>query len=137
MAGALGLCFRGRGLSEGDLAQMSHEIDIYKTFRATLSVASAALLTAQAAIEGGPDWDALQETASGGAQHLVWAFQSNDGVDTITVRPTGLVGEDTYEVRSVDLGLIGEATGADLMAKGIEVIASPNTAAHILILTPK
>src|SRR5207247_276328 len=137
MAGALGLCFRGRDLSEGDLAQMSHEIAIYKTFRATLSAASGVLLTAQAAIEGGPDWDVLQETASGGVQHLVWAFQSNEGVESITVRPTGLVGADTYEVRSVDLGLIGEATGAELVAHGIEVIASPNTAAHILILTPK
>ena len=28
--------------------------------------------------------------------------------------------------------LLGEATGADLMAQGVELRASPNTAAHML-----
>src|SRR2546421_9911707 len=61
MEGALGLCFRGDDLGEGDRMQMAHEIDIYKTMRATLSVAAGALLTKQAAASGGPAWDVLQE----------------------------------------------------------------------------
>jgi len=49
--------------------------------------------------------------------------------------PSGLMPEATYDVSSVDTGVLGTATGADLMANGIEVVQSPNSAAHILIVT--
>jgi len=137
MEGALGLCFRAGGFSEGDLAQMAQQIEVYKALRATLSVSAGALLTRQAAETDGPDWDVLQEATADGTRLLVSAFQSNSGVEKITVRPTGLNAATTYEVRSVDLGLLGTATGADLMANGIELIGSPVTAAHILVLSAK
>ena len=53
------------------------------------------------------------------------------------MKPTGLRADATYRVTSVDLGLLGEATGADLMAQGIDVLGSPNSAAHILTLVVK
>ena len=53
------------------------------------------------------------------------------------MRPTGLAAAMTYEVRSVDTGLLGTATGSDLMAYGIDVAQSPNSAAHILLLKAK
>jgi alpha-galactosidase len=134
MAGALGLCFRSDGFTEGDLAGIAHEIDIYKAMRDTLSAAAAALLTGQAAADDGPQWDVLQEIASNSGQSLVWAYQSDDGATTINVKPTGLLGTATYEVQSVDTGLLGTATGADIMANGIDLIQSPNTAAHVLLL---
>ena len=137
MTGALGLCFRGDQLSEGDAAAMSHEIDIYKTMRDTLSSASGTLLSSQAAVADGPAWDVLQESKSDGQQLLVCAFQTDGGVQTINVRPTGLAAATTYEVRSVDTGLLGTATGSDLMAYGIDVAQSPNSAAHILVLKAK
>ena len=43
----------------------------------------------------------------------------------------------TYLVQSVDTGVLGTRIGADLMADGIDVCQSPNTAAHILILTAR
>ncbi len=137
MAGALGLCFRSADLSESDVAEMSHEIDIYKSTRDTLSAAAGALLTPQAAVENGPAWDVLQAADAGGKQLLVYAFQSPDGAETFTVKPTGLVAATTYEVRSVDGGLLGTAKGSDLMAGGINLVQSPNTAAHILFVTAK
>src|SRR6266851_1392240 len=136
MTGALGLCFRGDELSEADAAQMSRQIDIYKMMRDTLSSAAGTLLTAQAAAEDGPAWDVLQEAGSDGQQVLVCAFQTG-GVQKINVKPTGLASETTYEVRSVDTGLLGTATGSDLMARGIDLVQSPNTAAHILFLKAK
>jgi hypothetical protein len=46
----------------------------------------------------------------------------------------GLRRQSTYQVRSVDTGLLGTATGAELMTDGITIIESPNSAAHILII---
>ena len=137
MAAALGLCFRADEMTEADAASLAHEIDIYKSLRQTISVAAAWLLTEQAAVENGPAWDVLQETASDGRQALLCAFQSDQSVDRITIRPTGLDPAVTYQVQSVDTGRLGSATGAVLMTDGIEVRQSPNTAAHILIITAK
>jgi alpha-galactosidase len=133
MAAALGLCFRTDTLSEGDAANIAREIDIYKATRETLSAASAALLTQQAAVAGGPPWDVLQETTSA-SDALIFAYQVDEGVSRVTVRPTGLVADTTYDVQSVDTGVLGSAKGADLMANGIEILQSPNSAAHILII---
>jgi alpha-galactosidase len=134
MAGALGLCFRGDGFTEGEQADISHEIDIYKAIRGTLSTAAAALLTAQAAVDDPPAWDVLQVTTSGNDQFLIGAFQSDDSVVAFNVRPSSLRPDATYEVRSVDAGLLGTATGAELMANGIDVVESPRSAAHFLVI---
>jgi alpha-galactosidase len=134
MAGALGLCFRGDELEDADLSGIAHEIDIYKAMRDTQRAAAAALLTGQAQPTDGPAWDVLQESASGSAQSLLCAYQSDAGTDTITVTPTGLIPDATYEVESVDTGTLGTASGAALMTGGIRLVQSPASAAHILLL---
>jgi alpha-galactosidase len=135
MAGVLGLCFRGDGFSEADLAGIAREIEIYKSVRDTQPAASGSLLTAQAAIADSPEWDALQTTS--GADAVLYAVQSPDGSDRTVVKPIGLQPGVTYRVVSVDTGLLGQATGADLMAQGVELLASPNTAAHMLTFVPQ
>jgi hypothetical protein len=128
------LCVRSEGFSDDDLAAIAREIDIYNGLRDTLSVAAAALLTDQAAASGGPEWDVLQETASDNAQSLVCAYQSDEGATKITVKPTALIPDANYRVESVDTGMLGVATGADIMANGIDLVGSPASAAHILLL---
>jgi alpha-galactosidase len=135
MAGALGLCFRADGFSEGDESDITREIAIYKAIRGTVSVAAGSLLTRQTASDDPPPWDVLQETAAGYQQFLIAAFQSDEGVQTFNVRPSTLQPDVTYQVQSVDTGILGTATGAELMANGIDVIESPRSAAHILIIT--
>jgi alpha-galactosidase len=135
MAGALGLCFRGDGFSEGEESSMAHEIAIYKAIRGTLSGAAAALLTPQTAAGDPPAWDVLQESASGFDQFVIGAFQSDEGTRTFNLKPSGLQPEATYQVQSVDTGVLGAATGQELMEGGIDVVQSPNSAAHILIIT--
>ena len=103
--------------------------------RGTLSVAAASLLTKQAAPEDGPSWDVLQESTAAHDQVVVSAVQSDAGVETINVKPTGLQPAITYQVQSVDAGVLGTATGAALMTDGIDVVQSPASAAHILIIT--
>lgn len=135
MASALGLCFRGSDLDDADMSGLAREIAIYKSYRDALSGAAGALLTKQAETDSPPGWDVLQETSADGARFLVHAFQTDETVETFTVKPTGLDPETLYEVRSVDAGVLGTATGADLMAKGLELVASGNSAAHLLIVT--
>jgi alpha-galactosidase len=137
MLAALGLCFRSEDLSESDLVAIGREIRIYKSVRGTLGPAAAELLTTQASVEQGPSWDVLQETSNNYQDVLLSAFQSDDGVGQITIRPTGLSTATTYEVRSADSGVLGTATGSELMTDGIEVRQSRTSAAHLLIITAK
>jgi len=97
-------------------------------------VAAGALLTSQAAIDDGPVWDVLQATAPEGEAIVVFAYQSDDGTETLNVKPITLQPDATYVVESVDTGALGTAVGADLMANGIEIVKSSNTAAHMLTL---
>ena len=134
MVATLGLCFKTSDFTEGESASIAHEIAIYKTMRETLAVAAGALLTPQAQPEDGPAWDVLQESASGSQQTLISAFQTDQGVQKVNVKPTALDAQTMYVVQSVDTGVLGTASGADLMANGVDLLQSPNTAAHILII---
>jgi alpha-galactosidase len=137
MGGALGLCFRSDSFTDAESAGMTHEIEIYKAMRPTISVAAGSLLGRQAAPEGGPSWDVLQLSTAAHDQVVVDATQSDDGVEQVNVKPIGLLPDITYDVQSVDTGLLGTATGAALMTDGIDIIQSPNSAAHILIVTAR
>jgi alpha-galactosidase len=137
MEGALGLCFLGAELSDDDAAAMSREIAIYKSMRSMVTAGAGALLTAQASAEDGPPWDVLQQTAADAQQFVLSAVQSDDGVQSFTLKPTGLDPAALYQVLSVDVGVIGTATGADLMANGIDLRQSPTSAAHVLIVTAR
>jgi alpha-galactosidase len=134
MAGVLGLCFRSAEFVDADAAGISHEIDIYKSLRDIIGNASAALLTTQADTANGPAWDVLQASSVGGVGAVISAYQTDDSVDRVNVKPVGLEPGTTYTVQSVDTGLLGEATGSDLMSTGIDIVQSPNSAAHILTL---
>ena len=137
MGGALGLCFRGDSFTDAENAVMAHEIAIYKATRGTVSQAAASLLTKQATPDDGPSWDVLQESSIGHDLIVVSAVQSDTGVQKINVKPSDLVATTTYQVQSVDTGILGTATGASLMTDGIDIVQSPITAAHILIITAR
>lgn len=137
MGGALGLSFRSNAFADGEKADIASEIAIYKAMRDTVSVSSAALLTRQATAHDGPAWDVLQESTATSDQVVVSAFQSDRGVRTFNAKPTALQAQTTYQVTSVDSGVLGTATGAELMTGGIDLLQSPNTAAHILIITAR
>ena len=134
MIGVLGLCFLSDDLSPGDRDAIRREIATYKTMRGTLKDASAMLLTGQAAPGAGPAWDVLEEITSEAGSVMITAVQTDPAILRLTVLPQGLQPDAQYEVRSVDRGVLGTATGASLMTDGIEIMASPESAAHMLIL---
>jgi alpha-galactosidase len=132
--GVLGLCFRTRQFSDDDRSQMTREIDIHKTTRDALGAASGALLTPQAAEEGGPPWDVLQSASADSGTIVLSAIQWDDSDGEVTIKPLGLQRQATYSVTSVDTGALGTATGDELMTDGVTVTQSPHSAAHIIII---
>jgi alpha-galactosidase len=137
MGGALGLCFLTGSFTDDETAAMANEVVTYKAARATISGAAASLLSKQATPDDGPSWDVLQESTAAHDQLVVSAVQSDSGVQTINIKPTGLLADTLYQVQSVDTGILGTATGASLMTDGIDVSQSPSSAAHILIITAR
>jgi len=94
-------------------------------------------LTRQAGPEDGPTWDVLEERSADTGEIVLTAVQSDSGTSTVNIKPADLEPATTYQVQSVDTGILGTATGAALMADGIDILGSPNTAAHILIITAR
>jgi alpha-galactosidase len=136
MPGVLGFCYRSDEFSEGDLAQVRQQIGLYKLLRNTLSDGTHALLTAQAAPDQGPAWDVLQTTTADNRSVTLWAFQVDPTVVEVVVKLTALPQDTLYEVISADRGRVGFATGAGLMAKGIRLLGSALSDAHVLVLRP-
>jgi hypothetical protein len=77
----------------------------------------------------------FRQSRRGSHQHarqlrLTWLIATK----RLTVRPKNLQPDAQYAVRSVDRGVLGSATGASLMTDGIDILATPKSAAHVLML---
>jgi alpha-galactosidase len=136
MTGLLGLSFRTGDLSDDEVSAMRQEINRYKSLREALRSSSATLLTSQAGSGGGAGWDVWQTTPEGIRPIVIWGFQTDTGARRIAVRPAGLHEQVMYEVQSADAGPLGFVSGAELMEMGVELSASPQSAAHLILLTP-
>jgi len=136
MPGMLGATWRAADLSDADREGISREVRIYKDLRDTLSDASAQLLTPQVSGEDAGGWDVLQETSASSGRSVVFAYENAGAPEHVTVQPQGLRPDVLYEIVSVDAGSLGQATGADLSADGIEIVSSPSTRGHVLELRP-
>ena len=136
MTGILGLSFPTAGFDDEESDGMRREIDAYKNLREWLKGASGALLTPQTAPGKGPAWDVFQTTPEGFNRVVLWAFQTDPAVDGIVVRPVALRPGSLYEVESANTGSLGSMTGASLMRDGIEIVASPYSAADTILLIP-
>ena len=134
MLGVLGLTFRTADLRPSAAGDITGHISLYKELRDTIKEGSAILLTRQASIDDPPEWSAVQETDAAG-HTLIFAFQNDPEVEHTILKPRSLTPDAMYDVRSVDVGPIGSASGADLMENGIEVIKTPKSAAHLLVIT--
>jgi alpha-galactosidase len=134
MPGVLGFMYRSEDLSDEDRAGIAAEINVYKNLRDILRTSSAILLTPQASVDGGPAWDAIEALARGGERAVLFAFQDDGAVASVHVRPRGLRATRSYRVETVDGVLLRTATGADLMADGLDIAESPSSAARVVVL---
>ncbi len=129
MPGVLGI---GTGMSPEQEEIAVREINLYREVREIQRDAVMIPLTPQAELGQTDGWDALEQLSASG-DLAVFAYQTDPGVGSILVSPRGLNPEASYSVTSVDSGPIGQASGADLMEQGVEIVASPSTAGHLLI----
>jgi alpha-galactosidase len=131
MPGVLGLTYRAADLTEEDRDGIASEIAAYKRIRDTIRDASARLLTDQA-VQDGPAWDAVQEVAVTTGNAIVLAFQNDSGTPRVAFQPEGLEAGATYLVTRGDGTFVGSASGDEIMAGGVEIDSSPESAAHLL-----
>jgi alpha-galactosidase len=134
MPGVLGLTYRSADLTEEDRDGIAREIAIYKRIRDVVRDANGRLVTQQARQNDAPAWDAVQETAASSGDALIFAFQNDAAIPRISVLPVGLQNGAVYMVTTLDGRLVASATGIDLMTDGIEIDASFESAAHVLLL---
>jgi len=134
MPGILGLTYIASELAQTDRDAIASEVALYKSLRAITRDASGRLLTDQATEVGGPEWDGLQELSTARGDAVIFAFQNDSAVRRVTVRPERLDPDAVYEVRGAEGMPLGRASGAALMTDGIELDASPASAAHVLLI---
>ena len=134
MLGILGLTYRAAELAQTDRDDIATEVALYKSLRAITGDASGRLLTGQATEVRGPEWDGLQELSAARGDAVVFAFQNDSAVRRVAVRPERLDPNAVYEVRGAEGMPLGRASGAELMTDGIELDASPKSAAHVLLI---
>jgi alpha-galactosidase len=134
MLGILGLTYRAADLSQLDRDHIAEQITVYKNLRAILRDSSSRLLTDQADPDAGPAWDAVQQLVTATGDAALFAFQNDLSASGVSLAPERLEPDAIYSVTAADGTLLHEASGADLMAGGIEIISSPETSAHILLL---
>ena len=119
----------------GDLsAQLAEEVRRYKLVRDTIASSSGSLLSRQVLVSAAEGWDAIQELADDQRTAILFVFKADAEQDRVLVKPRNLLAETVYEVRSVDYGEMGQASGADLMKTGIEVVQAEDSRAHVIMI---
>jgi alpha-galactosidase len=133
-AGILGLTYRTDLMDDGTAALLKQQIAEYKSYRDIIAQSNATLLSAQAPVDAN-SWDVLQEVSDDARSALIFGFKGDASDGRLIVRPRGLLPDATYEVRSVDVGPLGELRGDLLMQDGIELMHTAGSSrAHLLIL---
>jgi alpha-galactosidase len=135
MPGVLGLTYAFQAVDSQMSDTLRREIAFYKRVRDIIAQSDTILLGPQAAVNG-EGWDALQELSDDRHRALIFAFKGGDGAARLRVKPVNLIPDATYEVSSIDKGLIGKVSGSDLMIDGVELAHDEHDSrAHIIILS--
>ena len=135
MPGVLGLTYRWPDLDEETSFALAAEIAHYKLLRSTITQSSAMLLGNQVPLQL-DGWDIVQETSQDQRNAIVFAFKSTADDGRIVATPQNLLPGATYDVTSLDNGVMGTTTGADLMRDGVEIVhTGAGSRAHVIIFT--
>jgi alpha-galactosidase len=136
MPGMLGLTWRSHEVSDDELEEIAAQIATAKVIRGAVPAAASFMLTDQVRADGGGELDAVQLYSPAARTSAVFVF-AGDGIDWFTVRLKGLEAGTRYLISTVWGEELAEATGAELMAKGVDIINSSDSGAQVLLLTPR
>jgi alpha-galactosidase len=136
MSGMLGGAWLSAHLDEATRLQVADQIALYKRIRPILQQSGSVLLSRQAttapeAVWSG--WDAIQHLSPRTRESVVLAFKTVEGPESAVIKVRGLLADAWYDVESADHGLLGTATGADLMDQGIQIDGSGSSRSYVLI----
>ena len=136
MPGMLGLTWRSHEFDDEDLDEIAAEVATAKTIRGAVPAAASFMLTDQARSDGSGEFDAMQLYSPAARTSAVFVYAS-DGLDWFTVRLKGLEPETRYLISTVWGEELAEATGAELMTKGVDIINSSDSGAQVVLFTPR
>jgi alpha-galactosidase len=137
MTGTVGLSFLLNDLDAVARTELSSQIALYKRIRPVLLDSAAIVLSAQPVSfpdQAWSGWDVVEHVSRRSGEAVILAFDTLDSPPSTVVYPKGLWQDAMYDVESADYGILGSATGAELMAKGLEVLASGISRGHVLML---
>lgn len=136
MPGTLGLTWKASDVAPGEHEWIRREVDVYKQIRAITHDADARLLSPQVSIDGGEDWDVIQQVSATTGEVLIFAFAGPDTPRRTTIHPRNLTRGTTYDLSSIDVGRLRVASGAQFMDEGIELDRPSDASALILVMKP-
>src|SRR5262249_9414546 len=122
LPGVLGLSSPVPGMRPSIGWPIGQTVAAFREIRDLLPTPDTILLTDQVRSGDDESWDALEELDSTTGNAVIYAYQHLRGSPRMLVRPRGLRSDVSYEVRSIDTGVLGAMMGDQLMAAGIEVI---------------
>ena len=118
-------------MSERESNELNQQVELAKSLRPLQANAITYVLTPQRSAPG--EWEVVQQVTQDGRLSLVFAYGAN-APESIIVRPRGLQPDLTYQLRSSDRGVLGRLRGADLIANGLEILQTPESASQVLVL---
>jgi Glycosyl hydrolase family 36 C-terminal domain len=136
MPGMLGLTWRSHEFDDEDLDEIAAEVATAKAIRGAVPAAASFMLTDQARPDSSGAFDAMQLYSPAARTSAVFVYAS-DGLDWFTVRLKGLEPETRYLISTVWGEELAEATGAELMTKGVDIINSSDSGAQVVLFTPR
>ena len=136
MPGMLGLTWRSAEFGDEELQEIAAEIATAKTIRAAVPAAASFMLTDQAQADGGGGFDAVQLFSPAARTSALFVY-AGDGVDWFTIRLKGLEADTRYLISTVWGEELAEATGAELMTAGVDVVNASDSGAQVVLVTPR
>jgi alpha-galactosidase len=136
MPGMLGLTWRSFEFDDEMLDAVASEIATAKTIRGAVPAAASFMLTDQARADGSGQFDAVQLFSPAAKTSAVFVY-AGDGLDWFTVTLKGLDAEASYVIATVWGEALAEATGAELMTRGVDIVNSSDSGAQVVLVVPR
>lgn len=133
LLGTMGVSVDFDRIDEGGFGLINQSVKLAATLRSVQADAVTLTLTAPASQE--PEWDMVEQISVSSGRALLFAFETRPGHPT-RARLQRLGENEVYEVRSVDLGLVGRFTGRDLTDEGLYIEPARYSASQVFTIDP-
>jgi alpha-galactosidase len=134
MLGVPGISWVLRAMADDTLDGTAREMAMYKRLRPFQQYGATLLLSGQVQPPAAGAWDAVEFLMPGAADAAVMAYNAPDAPEIARLRLRGLQPDAFYTVESADAGVLGVATGRDLMDRGVELSTASAALGHMLFL---